>query len=215
MIYLFAGDDTENKIKNYENFLNKVPDSVPIFSFNRNNFRAMDIESFYSNSSLFEKKSVILFSNILEWKDHCDFLLNNLDSMEESINSFVFIENKLLKPVIKKFEKVGAKISISELKKEQKEIFNNFLLADAFFQKDKIKLWIYYRQAVDLGVSLEELIGVLFWKIKDMIVKKRFFKFKEEELKEIAFELSHLLPKARNNKRDAEVVFEKLLLEIT
>lgn len=98
--------------------------------------------------------------------------------------------------------------------KEKKEKFNNFLLANAFGARDKRGLWIYYRQAVEKGVGLEELVGVLFWKIKDTILKKNFNKFTETELKNSAAKLAYLLPAARRDGRDAEVALEQFLLEV-
>lgn len=212
MIYLFIGDDVKNKIKSYENLLSKLAD-LPLYAINRNNFDSTMIESFYSGANLFDPKSVILFSNILE-DNNTSFILENLENFQKSENIFIFNEGKLLKVTLDKFTKVGSQINIFELKKEQKEKFNNFLLADAFSMRDKIKLWLYYRQAVDIGVSLEELSGVLFWKVKDMILNKRFLKYKEEELKNINFKLSTLLAEARKEGKDDEAIFEKFILEV-
>ncbi|MFA7285647.1 MAG: hypothetical protein WC011_02260 [Candidatus Paceibacterota bacterium] len=213
MIYLFAGDDAQNKIKQYEAFL-KSFGTLPVISISKNNFNKMEIESLYSGSSLFDAQSVVVFLNILDNKDNATFILDNLDLFQASNNIFIFSEGKLLKPVLNEFEKVKATINIFELRKEQKEKFNNFLLADAFALKDKIKLWLYYRQAVDLGVGLEELTGVLFWKVKDMILKKNFSKYTEKDLQDIANKISYLLPEARRKGKDAEIVFERFLLEV-
>ena len=87
------------------------------------------------------------------------------------------------------------------------------MIANAFTNKDKLNTWIYFRQSIDLGVSLEEINGVLFWKIKDMILKKNFNKFKDEQLKYFIEKLSYLLPEARKNGVDAESAFEQFLLE--
>jgi len=213
MIYLFAGDDAKNKVKAYESFL-KGQANLPLISISKNNFNEMEIESLYSGSSLFDSQSVVVFSNILDNQDIALFLLDRLDLLQASNNIFIFSEGKLLKPILNTFEKVKAKINIFLLNKEQKERFNNFLLADAFAAKDKIKLWLYYRQAVDLGVGLEELTGVLFWKVKDMILKKNFSKYTEKDLQEIANKISYLLPEARRKGRYAEIIFEKFLLEV-
>ena len=125
----------------------------------------------------------------------------------------IFLEGKLSKPILDTFKKTKTEIKTFELPKEKKEKFNNFLLANAFGGRDKLNLWIYFREAMDVGVGMEELIGVLFWKIKDMILKKNFGKFKEPELKNFAAKLSYLLPEARKEGRDAESAFEKFLLE--
>jgi hypothetical protein len=136
-----------------------------------------------------------------------------LELLSESENSFVFLEGKLNKNILDAFKKVRAEINVFELPKEKIEKFNSFLLADAFGKRDKLNLWVYFRQAIENGVALEELIGILFWKAKDMILKKNFNKFSEEELKNIARKLSYLLPEARKEGKDAETVFEQFILE--
>lgn len=213
MIYLFTGDDTINRNKAFEKSLKDFKD-LPLLKINKNNFSFLEIESLYSDANLFDPKSVIVFSYLLEDKNINEFVLERLEFFENSKNVFIFVENKLLKSVIDQFKKQKANISIFELKKIQKEVFNNFLLANALGDRNKVNLWLYYREAVNKGVSLEELVGVLFWKVKDMILNKNFSKFKENELVLIAHNLSILLPKARKEGKEAEITFEKFLLEI-
>ena len=216
MLYLFYGDDAKNKIISYEKFIKSLPVGTETFFISRNNFDSSQIESFYSGAGLFFAKCAVIFSDILEREETRDFLLKKLDSMSSSDNSFIFLEGKLNKPIIDAFKKVETKkpqLNVFELPKEKKEKYDNFLVANAFAGKDKLNTWIYFRQAMDLGVSLEEIVGVLFWKIKDMILKKNFGKFKEEELKTFAEKLSYLLPEARKKGSDAESVLEQFLLE--
>ncbi len=213
MIYLFCGDDAKNKRQSYEKFVNSEKESKGLFYVNRNNFNEMELESLYSGANLFSLLSVIVFENIFEYEETRDFILEKLGLMGQSPNSFIFLESKLNKLLLDAFKEARAEINIFELPKEKKEKFDNFLVANAFSRKDKLNLWIYFRQAVDLGVGLEELVGVLFWKIKDMIIKKDFGKWKIEELKNSTSCLSYLLPKARKEGRDAEVALEEFLLE--
>ena len=216
MLYLFSGDDTKNKHLNYEKFIKSAPVAVEIFSINRNNFDRMQIENFYSGSSLFSKKFIVIFSNIFEYQENRDFVLEKLKLMEESDNSFLFLEGKLNKPILDVFKKIVSKslqLNIFELPKEKKEKYDNFLVANAFINKDKLNTWIYFRQAMDVGVGMEEIIGVLFWKVKDMLLKKNFGKFSEEQLKNFISRISYLLPEARKEGRDVESVFEQFLLE--
>lgn len=214
MIYLFAGDDTKKKIQNYQKFVTAIPNGTEVFTVNKNDFSQIEIENFYSGSSLFFTKCAILFVDILEREEIRDLILPKLVFMAQSANDFIFCENKLNKPVLDAFKKARAELNIYELTKEKKEKFDNFLLANAFANRDRLNLWIYYRQAIDKGVGMEELIGVLFWKIKDLILKKNFSKFKEIELKKIANNLSYLLPEARRNRLDDQACFEKFLLEV-
>lgn len=215
MIYLFSGDDSKNKILNYEKFIKSLPVSE-IFFVNRNSFDPVQIESFYSGSSLFSSLSTIVFQNIFEHEETRDFVLEKLKLMGESDNYFIFLEGKLSKPIIDAFKKVEPKrlqINVFELPKAKKEKYDNFLVANAFANKDKLNTWICFRQAMDVGVGMEEIIGVLFWKIKDMILKGNFSKFTEEQLKNFASRISYLLPEARKERRDAEAAFERFLLE--
>ncbi len=216
MIYLFTGDDTKNKLSNYEKFIKSVPESTERFFINRNDFDRVQIESLYSGSGLFFEKSIVIFSNIFDYEETRDFILEKLKLMSESANSFVFLEGKLNKPILDTFSAIESKkvqLNIFELPKAKKEKYDNFLVANAFATKDKLHTWIYFRQAIDKGVGMEELIGVLFWKIKDMILKKNFNKFSEKQLKNLISKLSYLLPEARKAGIDAESVFEQFLLE--
>jgi len=213
MLYLFSGDDAKSKIINYEKFIKSLPKEAEIFSVNRNDFDQVQIESFYSGSSLFSAKSAVIFFGILEYEETREFILEKLEAMGKSGNIFVFLEGKLNKPILDAFRKARAELNVFELPKEKKEKFDNFLVANAFANKDKLNTWIYFRQAVDVGVVMEELIGVLFWKIKDMLLKKNFSKFSEEQLKDYASKISYLLPEARKKGLDAESAFEQFLLE--
>lgn len=213
MIYLFAGDDAKTKRKVYENFIDSLPEGTDTFFISKNDFDSMQVESFYSGSSLFTKKSVVFFENIFDREEIKNFILEKLDLIKDAQNDFVFLEGKINKEITDAFKKVRAELNIFELPKESKEKFNSFLLADAFADRDKLKLWIYFRQAVEKGVAFEELVGILFWKAKDMILKKNFRKFKEEELKNFCNKISYLLPEARKTGLDDEASFEQFLLE--
>lgn len=213
MIYLFSGDDSKNKIKSYESFVESVSKDMDVFYVSKNDFNPVQIESFCSGSGLFFKKCTVVFSNVLELESIRDFVLEKLPLMGEATNDFVFLESKLTKSILDEFKKARAELNIFELSKDKKEKFNNFLLAEAFSERDKLNLWIYFRQAMDVGVGMEELTGVLLWKVKDMILKKNFRKWKVEELKEFGKKITTILPEARKKGIDDEAAFEKFLLE--
>ena len=213
MIYLFCGDDAKNKHENYEKFIKSIPVDTDIFFIGKNDFNPTQTESFYSGAGLFFTKCVVVFTNIFEKEENLDFVLEKLNLMGESNNDFVFLEGKLNKPILDAFKKARAELNVFELSKEKTEKFNNFLLANALEDRDKLNLWIYFRQALENGAEMEALVGILFWKTKDMLLKKNFRKFSESELKNFAGKLSYLLPEARKEGKDAESVFEQFLLE--
>jgi hypothetical protein len=214
MIYLFCGDDTKNKHRVYEKFIKSIPSGTETFFIGKNDFNPMEVESFYSGAGLFFTKCVVVFTNIFEKEETLNFVLEKLSLMGDSENDFVFIEGKLNKPILDAFKKARAELNVFELPKEKKEKYDNFLLAYDFEKRDKLNLWIHYRQAIDVGVGMEELVGVLFWKAKDMLFRKNFSKFKEEELKNFAAKLSYILPETRKEGKDTETVFEQFLLEV-
>lgn len=213
MIYLFAGDNSKLKIANYEKFMQSISAEIEVFEFSKNNFDRDTLENFYSGSGLFFTKCIVVLNSVFENEDIMNFVLEKLPMMADSDNIFIVLEDKLSKSILDDFKKSRAELNIFEKTHDEKEKFNNFLLANAFGAKDKLQLWIYFRQAMDKGVGMEELIGVLFWKVKDMILKKNFTKFKEEQLRDIANKIAYLLPEARKEGIDAEAMFEKFLLE--
>ncbi len=214
MIYLFAGDDAKSKHVGYEKLLKSLAADSEILFVGRNDFNKMQIESLYSGAGLFSPKSTIVFSSVLEYEETREFILEKLELLGESGNNFIFIEGKLNKPILDAFKKARTELNVFELPKERKEKFNSFLLANAFGDRDKLNLWIHYRQAVDLGVGLEELVGVLFWKMKDMLTKRNFSKFSEAELQKFSSRIAYILPEARTSGTDAEVALEQFLLDM-
>jgi hypothetical protein len=217
MIYLFSGTNTKKKRQAYEDFLKSEKGIEPAL-IDRKDFDASQIESFYSGAGLFSPKSIIVFENVFasdSTRDNMrDFLEEKLPNMGESSNDFIFLEGKLTKPMLDMFKKARADLNVfEEIAKEKKERFNTFMLANALGSKDKLNLWIGFRQALVAGVSLEELAGVLFWKAKDMILKRSYGKFSEAEIKNFSSKISYLLPEARTRGADAEEAFEEFLLE--
>jgi hypothetical protein len=216
MIYLFSGDDAKSKRASYEKFIQSLPVSTAIFPVSRSSFNQAELKSLYSGKSLFSALSAVVFEDIFEHEETRDFVLEKLKLMGQSPNFFIFLEGRLNKPILDAFKKVEPKrleVNIFELPKEKKEKYENFLVANAFGQKDKLNMWIHFRGAMDKGVGMEEIIGVLFWKIKDTLIRGNFSKFSKEQLETFASRLSYLLPEARKGGRDAEAVFEQFLLE--
>src|SRR3989344_1023329 len=124
MIYLFAGDNEDKKLSAYESFLSSLPGNIEIFSFSRDNFNQMQIESLYSGAGLFFDQSAAIFSGVLEREDTVSFIQEKLPLMGESENYFIFLEGKLSKPVIDQFKKARAEVNVFEQVKEKKEQFN-------------------------------------------------------------------------------------------
>lgn len=114
-------------------------------------------------ASLFLEKQIFLIDTPSEKQDVFTDVLDNLELLKESEHEFVIIEDTLNAAAKKKFGSCG---EMCELQGEKKETFNTFSLTDALLLKDKKTLWLKLTEAVQAGVSLEEIVGVLFWQIK-------------------------------------------------
>ena len=226
MIHIFSGNDTDKKRVAYDKFMIALPEHTEIFFIGGSDFDREQVESFYSGAGLFFKKCAVVFNDIFEKSEAADFLLKNLDKLASSDSTFVFLEGKLAKTTSDAFKNAGAKMNIFEIEKVKGrygtggdngsgngEKFNGFILANALGERNKLLLWINFCRAMEEGMELEPLVGILFWKAKDMLLKRNFSKFSEEELKELAGRISTLLPEARSKGMDAEAAFEEFLLE--
>ena len=178
--------------------------------FDENKF----IELISSNSLFAEKFSVIL-NNVLEDKDIKSFIFNKLDDIKNSENIFVFLENKALKDTLAKFEKVEAEIKKFELstgKIASVKEFNIFSLADAFGRRDKKNAWLIFQEAVAKNIAPEAISGMIFWKIKTLILSKSKF-FSDLELKKMSSKLISIYHESRRSNQEPLINLEKFILE--
>ncbi len=122
-----------------------------------------------ATSGLFANIETFVFSrpsvDILVW----EFLLKHAKNMQTSPNTFIVLENKILKKDLGVFEESGAAIkALTTPEKKKDNGFNIFSLNDAFGEKDKKKLWLSYQNALRSGISAEEVHSVLWWQMKNM-----------------------------------------------
>ena len=208
-------ESLKNKDFKTRNPENSKSSNTEKFFFSDRNFNKDQIKMLISGGGLFSKKTVVIIENSLEKEETKDFILKNLQDMADSPNDFVFIEDKQQKAVLDEFIEKGAEVNRFEVdhKAEERKHFNVFALADAFSTRNKLLLWMLFRQALEKEIPLEELAGVLFWKAKDMLLKKSYGKYSEKELQDFASTISYLLPKARKEGKDAETAFEQFLLD--
>ena len=99
--------------------------------------------------------------------------------------------------------------------------------------KDKKRLWISYVDLISKGAIAEEIHGILFWQVKNMILASRAEslsdtglspyvyktsltgsrKYKIEELKKMSGSLVEMTHKVRQGEGDLEIMLEKWILE--
>ena len=206
MIYILSGNDTKKK----NAYLKKLyKDNQPIIIPNRDISKEMFFDQ-AGSVSLFGGLSIFVFENFIEEKN-VELKDEDILLLKDSPNIFIFKEDKLLAPDLKKYKKYANVEDLSSAVIKQTPKVNVFGVADAFARKDKIQTWILYRDAVSLGVAPEEISGILFWKIKTMILNGTKI-FTGDELKERSSELVSLYHKAHGGEVDFTVGLEQFIL---
>jgi len=236
MIYFFYGNDISSRKKALLEVLKNFSDEP--FKIDGSHFDQGALEDLIGSSGLFAKKLPIILENVFSVSDEESYLVGRMQDMADSENAFIFIEDKLDAETVKKVKKFAKEVQ--NFKLEAKNIgpkFNIFALADSLGKKDKKSLWLGITRAFEERISPEEIVGILFWQVKSMILAnsvknekeaeeaglkpfvyqkaKGFSKnYKEEKLKELAGKLAFLLPETRRKSADSAMALERLVLEI-
>lgn len=144
------------------------------------------------------------------------------------------VEEKLLKPLLVKYEKYADSISCYDVPKkgDGTEKRNPFALSDAILTRDKKLSWKLYREAIDTGASEEEIAGMVFWSLKSLLLaakestaadaglhpfvygkaKRALLKWPETELANALSYIVALVHEDRNRGYDSEVSLEQFIL---
>lgn len=175
MIYIVAGSDTKKK----NSYLKKLYKDNPPIYVPEKEFTKEILLSHLGSVNLFGEYPIVVFENVLK---NLELSSREILELRESKTKFVFIEEKILAADKKKWEKNAEIVLYEDVVKKEVPKFNVFAIADSFSKRDKVGTWILYREAVLYGIPTEEISGILFWKIKTMILNGTKM-FSEEELK--------------------------------
>lgn len=206
MIYFLAGND--NKKKNER--ARVISGILKPIKINEEEISADVLLDYASSNSLFGDINVIVVENLLNRED---VILggNDWKNLEESPNIFIFLEDSMLATEEKKYKKY-AHIERFDKKEEKKDTGKDvFLICDAFARKDKIGTWVLYREAIEKGISPESISGILFWKIKSMILNNDK-NFTKENLKLYSSQIVTLHHKAHRGELDFIIGLEQFIL---
>jgi hypothetical protein len=122
-----------------------------------------------SGASLFGETSAIILDNILN-SDTVQLTASLLSELQDSPNLFIFTEDKLLAADEKKYKKYATIERYEEKPVKTAPKVNIFTIADLYEKHDKMGAWKEYLRAIDSGVEPEAISGILFWKMKTMIL---------------------------------------------
>jgi hypothetical protein len=233
MLYFIHGDPNkifEKAQKMADSLLNKKPDAS-LFKINQDNFSEDKIDELLGGQGLFVNKYIVSMSRLLEKAEIADFVLDNIEKFKESDNIFIWTEEKITKPQLKKIEKNSEKVQDFEPPQKPENKIDVFSITDLFAKKDKKNLWIKYVELIK-EVPPEEIYGILWWQTKSLLLasktnsakeagmkdypykkSKGYLKnFKEGEIEEVAFNLVKLYHQSRVRGEDIALNLEKFLL---
>lgn len=218
MIYFYHGTDTDKARKKahdlIDSLLKKKPDAS-FFKLDSETFSTSQVNEYVESQGLFASKYIVFFDRLCEKKEIKEEFVGLLKEISESENIFIILEGKLDKATLTKIEKKAEKTLTFELEeKEAKPTYNAFALADAFAKRNKKEVWVLYRNAIDKGEAPEALHGMIFWKVKTMILSGFSSGWKEDELKKVMDELVVLYHDARRGKHELETGLEAFILNI-
>jgi DNA polymerase III delta subunit len=236
--------------------IKKKPDAS-LFTLTSENWNPAAIDEYTGSQGLFEHKYIVLMKNILsgdgsekksggtsENKERKEKFIETIDLFAASPNIFIIAESGIDKASLKKIEKKAEKVQeikvpattaiiATNISGKVRGDFKIFDLADALGGRDKKRLWILYRQAIDAGKVPEEIHGIFFWQVKSMILASRstsaalaglkpFVYSKSKRFAEgfTADELTHILERlvsiyhdAHRGLHDFETAMEIFILE--
>jgi len=134
--------------------------------------------------------------------------------MAEADHLFVLREGKVDKKTVTKITKHAYKVTeYNELVKEKKKE-DNFALANAVGRKDKKQAWVVLQSALEGGVAPEALHGMLFWKVKSMLLKGNTRPFTKEELHTLSHKLLDMHYRSRTGQTTLDIALERFVLAL-
>lgn len=135
------------------------------------------------------------------------------EGLQKSPHTFIFQEEKLLKKPLDFLAKKG--VTVEHLPEDKKEeVFNVFSIANAFAARDRKKMWLLLGEALRAGVAPEALMGMLHWKVRDLLAKNTPGKFTQAELKTISRELVVLYHDAHRGVGPLDLLLERFVLRV-
>ena len=237
MFYLIYGADTHKARKKLHELLDLAQKKRPgaeIFKLTSENWNEGQFDELLISRGLFEQKYTVVLDNLFERKEIKDYILDRLKGLADSEQIFLIIEGKIDASSLKKISSQAKQAQEFVKAETGKQELNIFSITEGLVRKDKKHLWISYVDLLGKGAGVEEIHGILFWQIKNMILANGaqsqmdsglspyVYKnsltgarnYKEEELLEMSLDLVGMTHKVRQGQGDLEIVLEKWILTL-
>ena len=237
MLYLIYGTDTHKARKKLHDLLSIAEKKRPgaeLFKITSENWGEAQFEELLVSQGLFEQKYTVVLDNLFEKKDLKSYVLERVGDLGKSEQIFIMLESTVDAASLKKIEKEAKQVQEFSKAEPRKPSFNIFSITDGLLQKDKKNLWIDYIEFLDKRAVPEEIHGIFFWQIKNMILASRAGsqaetglspfvyknaltgarKYKTEELQKLSSQLVDMTHRVRSGEGELEIMLEKWVLQI-
>ncbi|MCX6702038.1 MAG: hypothetical protein NTX96_02475 [Candidatus Zambryskibacteria bacterium] len=236
MIYFLHGTDIHKSRKKMHEILQNLSTKRPnseIFKITTENWSESQLDELIKSQGLFDQKYIIVLDFLLSNKEIKEYILNRLKEMQDVEHWFLILDGEIDQPTIKKIEKTSYKTQEFEIAEKKKEAPIIFSITDKLLARDKKRLWISYIDLINQGIPAEEIHGIFFWAVKNMLIVSRVGSqkesglapfsyskalsggrnYKSEELQKMSSDLVEMTHKVRQGEGELEVMMEKWILE--
>lgn len=193
------------------------------------------LDAIVLSQGLFGGETLFVFDSVFDKKDEQEMLLEHMQKLSSSKNFFLILEPSLEKKIADSLKSAGLEIEECAGKKvDTRPDFNIFILGDTLGQRNKKELWVLYQEALNKGLSAEEISGTLFWAAKNIALMKnakpgddcglspfvakkaRGFatKYSEEEIKKLSHDLVVLYHEAHRGGEPMDIALERFILAL-
>lgn len=233
MLTVFYGNDQIKVRSEAHKYIDSlIKEGQTVVRIESDNYENGQLLNLSSATVLFGTSPIYLIDTLSNQADSYEELLETLESLATSTETFVVIEKDLNASDKKQFTKYSE--NLNEYKKAGIETrFNVFSMAEALVNKDKRQLWVLLQEAKRNGLSAEEIIGTLWWQLKilrlAMLTKtaeeagvkdfpynkaKRALKnFKDGEIESLSFKLLNLYHDGHRGECDIDLALEEWVLK--
>ncbi len=222
----------------------KKPDAL-VVEMSAEQITSDRIIEYTQSQALFNERYIVRVSHALSTADAKksdvkDLILESLEQLEASENIFIWTEADCDEKTLKIISDIAQKVLPYPSKISKKPAygpgaeFNIFSLADAFGTRNKLKAWEIFLEARKKNIAAEEIHGVLFWQIKNILLaykaktaddaglkpfvwskaKTSTNYFSEKEITSISVDFVDMYHKAHRGELDFNLALEKSILSL-
>lgn len=237
MIYFLHGTDTNKSRKKMHEILQTLSSKRPnseVFKITNENWDRNQLEELFSSQGLFEQKYIVVLDSTFSNKEAKEYVVDNLEKMKETEHWFIILDGKVDAPTTKKIEKFAYKTQEFEKAEKKKDSPIIFTITEKLLDRDRKKLWITFVDLTKKNIPAEEIHGLLFWAVKNMLIVSKVdsqkdsglapysYKtalsgarnYKTEELQKMSSQLVEMTHKVRSGEGNLDVMLEKWILSV-